>query len=297
MTGTGEITAEVLRAMALPDPQGGSKDHRGCALVVAGSPGVPGAALLAGTAALRAGAGKLQMAVPACAATALGIAVPEALVIGLPEAGDGDIDAAAAEAALARRTERADAVLVGPGMTEGEGATALTGALLAAAPSASFVLDAACLGDLTAHAEAVRARGGRLVITPHAGEMARLLDRSREAIEADPLEAARAAAGLLGVVAVMKGARTWVVAPDGAAWRYRGGGVGLATSGSGDVLAGIIAGLLARGAGPVQAALWGVYLHGEAGQRLARACGPIGFLARELPGEVPALLRAVAEEG
>ena len=81
-----------------------------------------------------------------------------------------------------------------------------------------------------------------------------------------------------------------VVAPDGTAWKYRGGGPGLGVSGSGDVLAGIIGGLLARGAAPLTALLWGVWLHGEAGRSLARKTGPLGFLAREIPAEVPALL-------
>jgi NAD(P)H-hydrate repair Nnr-like enzyme with NAD(P)H-hydrate dehydratase domain len=91
----------------------------------------------------------------------------------------------------------------------------------------------------------------------------------------------------------MKGAETWVVNPDGACWHYGGGGVGLATSGSGDVLAGILAGLLARGADVTTAAVWGVFAHGEAGRRLAGRIGPMGFLAREIAAEVPAILHAI----
>jgi NAD(P)H-hydrate repair Nnr-like enzyme with NAD(P)H-hydrate dehydratase domain len=96
---------------------------------------------------------------------------------------------------------------------------------------------------------------------------------------------------MLRAVVIMKGAESWVVAPDGTHWHYDGGGVGLATSGSGDALAGLVTGILARGADPVTAALWGVYLHGEAGARLARSIGPVGFLAREISGEVPRILR------
>lgn len=163
--------------------------------------------------------------------------------------------------------------------------------MLSKVPNQSFALDAASLIDLQLHADVVRACEGRLVITPHAGEMAQLLDRSREDVEADPLGAARAASDLLRAVVVMKGAKTHVVDPDGGAWLFEGGGVGLATSGSGDTLAGILAGLLARGASPSQAALWAVFLHGEAGSRLARSQGTIGFLARELAAEIPAILR------
>lgn len=130
------------------------------------------------------------------------------------------------------------------------------------------------------------------MITPHAGEMARLLGIDRSEVEADPLAAAHRAADRLGCVVIMKGAQSWIVAPSGEPWLYGGGGIGLATSGSGDVLAGIVAGLLARGAEATTAAAWGVYLHGQAGRRLAERIGPLGFLAREIADEVPAILRA-----
>lgn len=109
-----------------------------------------------------------------------------------------------------------------------------------------------------------------------------------------PLRCARAAAKIYRAVVALKGADTVVAAPDGKAWRYTGGDVGLATSGSGDVLAGIIAGLAARGADATTAALWGVYLHGEAGNALASRQGRIGFLARELSAELPALMERTA---
>lgn len=295
MTATISLTADLLRRMALPQPKEGSKEGRGQVLVVAGSVEVPGAALLAAVSALRAGAGKLQVATVASAAPHLGIAVPESMVIALPETADGGIEHREAAERLAPKADRADAVLIGPGMAEGEDATRLTLALLSKVPSQAFALDAACLVDLQRHAAIVRACEGRVVITPHAGEMAQLLDRSREAIESDPLKAARDASGLLRAVVVMKGAETYIVDPDGDAWMYGGGGTGLATSGSGDILAGILVGLLARGAKPSQAALWAVYLHGEAGTRLARSQGPLGFLARELAAEVPHILRDVEE--
>lgn len=289
------ITAATLRGLPLPDPAGGSKEARGSALVVAGSVEVPGAAILAGTAALRAGAGKLQMSIAAGTAPHAALAVPEALVVRLPEGEGGHVDHLQAAEVLLPRSERAAAILVGAGMASGEPTRALTTALLTGPAKGPFVLDAASIDGLCEQAETVRARGGRVVLTPHAGEMARCLDCERDAVEADPLGAARQAAGRLGAVVVMKGAETWIVDPAGDTWHYSGGGAGLATSGSGDVLAGIIVGLLARGTKPAEAAAWGVFLHGEAGRRLGRSCGPIGFLARELPGEVPRLMRDVAE--
>jgi ADP-dependent NAD(P)H-hydrate dehydratase len=97
-------------------------------------------------------------------------------------------------------------------------------------------------------------------------------------------------------VVALKGATTHIADPDGALYRYNKGNVGLAASGSGDTLAGAIAGLAARGASPAQAAAWGVYLHGEAGNRLAQRISPIGFLARELPHELPAIIRGLEQQ-
>jgi NAD(P)H-hydrate repair Nnr-like enzyme with NAD(P)H-hydrate dehydratase domain len=128
------------------------------------------------------------------------------------------------------------------------------------------------------------------VLTPHAGEMAGLLGVARDDVVADPVRIARDVAVGLHTVVVLKGGRTVIAAPDGRAWGYHGGGIGLATSGSGDTLAGITAGLLARGAAPETAVLWAVHLHGEAGKRLARTQGRLGFLARELLAEVPAIM-------
>jgi ADP-dependent NAD(P)H-hydrate dehydratase len=110
-------------------------------------------------------------------------------------------------------------------------------------------------------------------------------------VEAAPAELALGAAKQFGAVVVLKGSTSWIATPDGSLYRYDGGNVGLATSGSGDTLAGIVAGLSARGAPPLEAVAWGVYLHGSAGRALARRMGALGFLARELLAEIPPLLR------
>jgi ADP-dependent NAD(P)H-hydrate dehydratase len=138
-----EIQAASLRGYPLPDPGAGTKEARGSALVVAGSVEVPGAAILAGTAALRAGAGKLQMSIAAGTAPHAALAVPEALVVRLPEGADGHVDHRVAAEVLLPRTERAAAILVGAGMTAGAPTRALTAALLAGPAEAPFVLDAA----------------------------------------------------------------------------------------------------------------------------------------------------------
>nr|ANY58128.1 Carbohydrate kinase [uncultured bacterium] len=263
-------------------------------LAVGGSAEMPGALVLAGTAALRAGAGKLQLATCAGVAPLVGIAVPESRVLHLPETEAGGIDPAAAEA-LAGPAGRADALLVGPGMVDPESVAELARRLLAELEGPVVVLDAEAMMWLGDRRDALHRLGGRAVVTPHAGEMAGLLGMEREEVETDPLGVARRTAAELRCVVALKGSETVVASPDGEAYRYASGGVGLATSGSGDALAGIVAGLAARGAGPLRAAMWGVALHGGAGNALARRVGPIGFLARELPDEVPGVMRRLSQ--
>ncbi|WP_262299421.1 NAD(P)H-hydrate dehydratase [Microvirga sesbaniae] len=286
----GSITPEFLGRIPLPQPANdGDKDQRGRVLVVAGSTSVPGAALLAATAALRAGAGKLQIATCQSIATHLGLAVPEALVIGLPETPSGEIHPGGA-VQLRERISRCNAVLIGPGMLDDQGVSALTADLLDSDPGPAFVLDAGALGSLTDIVAVLARHKGRMVITPHAGEMANLLGVDKDDVQSDPSQVAGQAASLLHCVVALKGPCTYIATPDGATWTYNDGNVGLATSGSGDTLAGIVAGLLARGVSPLEAAQWGVFLHGEAGNRLARSHGPLGFLARELLAEIPAIM-------
>ncbi len=287
------VTRTLLRRLPLPQPdETGSKDERGRVLVVGGSAPVAGAGRRAGAAALRAGAGKLQLATVRSSAAALGMAVPESLVVALPEARNGEIIGARAPAALARYARDADAMLVGPGMTSTRAAHALLAPLVGRVGSdAVLILDAAAILALRADETLLAPLDGRAVLTPHAGEMASLLDVEKGAVEAEPGPTARHAAERFGAVVVLKGAESWIATPDGRSYRYDGGNVGLATSGSGDTLAGIVAGLAARGAPPLHAVVWAVYLHGSAGRALAKRIGPIGFLAHELLAELPPLLR------
>jgi ADP-dependent NAD(P)H-hydrate dehydratase len=287
------ITRALLRRFALPAPDDDDdKDARGRVLAVGGSAETPGAILLAGVAALRAGAGKLQLATVRSAAAALGVSVPESLVVSLPQSRGGEIAGQAAARALADRASRVDALLVGPGMSSERAARALIGALTRRlGEHATLVLDAAGISALRGGDETICSLRGRAVLTPHAGEMAALLGESRETVEAEPASCARRAAARFGAVVALKGAESWIAEPDGTLYHYTGGSVGLATSGSGDTLAGIVAGLAARGAPAAHAAIWGAWLHGAAGRLLTRRVGPIGFLARELLDEVPGLMR------
>jgi hydroxyethylthiazole kinase-like uncharacterized protein yjeF len=290
MSGFEILDRDLLRRFPLPEhPEDGDKEDRGRLLVIAGSRELAGAALLAGTAGLRAGAGKLQIATGESVATALAVSIPEARVVGCAETDEGCI-AAEEIRSLLKWVEGAQATVIGCGLQHGPPLDALLDALLDRRLETPLVLDAAVLGSLARRAAAVRDWNGGAILLPHAREMARLLECEAEEVEADPLAAARRAAETFGAVALIKGQYSYIVAPDGRAFRFTGGGVGLATSGSGDALAGIVGGLAARGADPLTAALWGVYLHGEAGRVLARRIGRIGFLARELLDEVPGLM-------
>ncbi|HEX2525826.1 MAG TPA: NAD(P)H-hydrate dehydratase [Geminicoccus sp.] len=284
------VDAGLLRGMKLPaHEEGGDKDVRGSVLAIGGSRRVPGAIMLSAVAALRAGAGRLGIGTCQTTAVQLGLAIPESMVMGLPETEGGDI-APEAAALLMERASRSDAILIGPGMTDRKTGCQLTAALLAELEGPAFVLDAGAMRGILEHRDVMRRHAGRVVITPHAGEMASLLDMSRDDVLADPLAAARRAASQLQVVVAMKGRCTRIVTPEGRAWASSQGNVGLATSGSGDVLAGIIAGLMARGAPPLHATVWGVFTHGEAGRRLALEVGPVGYLARELLDGIPTIL-------
>ena len=290
MTRTQAITIARLRRIPLPPLDAGAdKDARGRVLIVGGCAQNPGGLLLAAEAALRAGAGKLQLATADSIAAMVGIAVPEARVFGVAADGAEGLDGKAA-GPIAERAEGVDALLIGPGLVDEDAAGRLTREVLRRIETPAVVLDAGGLAALRGDADALRHLDGRAVLTPHGGEMAQLLGMERDAVEADPRAAARRAVEAFGAVVALKGPETILAAPDGTLLRYAGGGVGLATSGSGDVLAGIVAGLLARGADPLRAAAWGVFLHGEAGNALARRHGDVGLLARELPGEVPRIL-------
>jgi ADP-dependent NAD(P)H-hydrate dehydratase len=279
-----------IAANPLPVHGGGTdKNSRGRVLAIGGSRRSPGAIRLTGEAALRAGAGKVRMATLADAALTLGLLVPEAGIVPLPAGEDGEIGDA--EAVLGPVLGGADAVVVGPGMTASDAAHRVaTSVASRLGNKAALLLDAAaigCAGDL---ADVLQPLRDRLVFTPHHGELATLTGVEADAIAADPAHHARQVADRFGAVVALKADQTVVAAPDGTLLHYLGGGVGMATGGSGDVLAGVIAGLLARGADPLLATAWGVWLHGHAGRRMAARHGPIGFLARELLPEVPRLL-------
>jgi hydroxyethylthiazole kinase-like uncharacterized protein yjeF len=274
----------------LPQPdEHTDKNGRGRVLAIGGSRSVPGGICLSAEAALRAGAGKVKIATVAETALAIGLAMPECAVIGLAPDEAGEI--ADADPAIAVISS-CDAVMVGPAMTDAAAGGRVVDALLDAAPDCAVVLDAAALMELAPRAARLRRRKTPTILTPHVGEMAHMLGCDAAVVQADREGQALHAAQHFGAVVVLKGSTSLIATPEGELLAFAGGGVGLATGGSGDVLAGIAAAFAAHGAPPRDAAAWAVWLHGEAGRRCAEQIGPVGFLARELLGHLPGLLGA-----
>lgn len=277
----------ALNKRPLPPVIDGDKESKGRILIVAGSRQVPGAALLSALSAMRSGAGKLRIATATSVASDIAVAMPEAYVVSLAEHRDGGL-ARSALKVLAEEASHADAVVAGPGMEQSGVCGRIAEALLRS--PAQLVLDAALLHSLQPLDESVRPRDRRPVLLPHSGELASLLDCREDQVDADPIGSGIRAARLYQANVLVKGVISHVVTPEEEVWTYDGGAPGLGVSGSGDTLAGIVGGLLARGADPLTALLWAVWLHGEAGAALAKRIGQIGFLAREIPGEIPVLL-------
>ena len=286
------LDERYLRLHPLPTHSEGDKHSRGRVLVIAGHLDLPGAALLAGLGALRAGAGVLRIATCRTNAPHLGVAMPEAMVIGCSENSAGEI-AIQNGPRLLELAKNSDAVLIGPGMLDESSVGQLCSFLLKEAEGPTFVLDAAAFTSLR-EMELPAKQVGRIVCTPHFGEMAKFLDRDRDDIKKNALQAAVETARRLRAVVALKGSSTHVVSFQGDAVLNDQGTIGLATSGSGDTLAGIIAGLIARGAAAFLATAWGVYLHAAAGRNLARQIGPLGLLARQLPNEIPTIIRGLS---
>jgi ADP-dependent NAD(P)H-hydrate dehydratase len=278
------VTPALLRGWPLPPP-GEDKGDRGSVLVVGGAAQTPGAAMLAGLAALRAGAGKLQLAVAEPVAAAVAVAVPEALVLPLPASGDGGSVDPSAASALHDLAVKADVVCVGPGLDDADRSAQLVTDLLGSlGEETGVVFDAYALGALPGQEKLCATLAGRLVLTPNAGEAGILLEQDAPS-QYGP--AARMIAERYSAVVALRGA---IATPEGKLYLDGAGQAGLGTSGSGDVLAGVVAGLLARGATPDQATVWGAHVHATAGERLAARVGPLGYLARELLDETPSVL-------
>jgi len=288
LTATKTVSAGLLRGWPLP-PVSGSKNDRGRVLVIGGSVETVGAVVLAGEAALRAGAGKLQVATVESRAAQVGVVLPEALVRPLSQTDQGKIAPSSSDE-LIDLAAQADAVLVGPGMA-GQQESREFVEKLAPHVRGRAVLDALALA-VVGRTELLIGKGPAL-LTPNLDELAICLDTDVAEVESDPVTAAVALARRTGAVVHGGGEISVTATPDGEVWLDDHGAAGLGVSGSGDVLAGVAAGLLARGAQPAQAGVWAAHLHAEAGNRLVARVGAVGFLAREIAAEIAPAIRQI----
>ncbi|MEE8369459.1 MAG: NAD(P)H-hydrate dehydratase [Dehalococcoidia bacterium] len=288
-----ELMTESWARSALPErPPGAHKGTFGRALVVAGSPRYVGAAYLASMGSLRVGAGLVTLACARTIYPILAAKLTEATFEPLVDE-DGFLTAEAAYSVRQAIGRGADALLVGPGLEQESYPLAFLRALLpllSADELQALVIDADGLNNLASIDEWWKDLPLPTVVTPHPGEMSRLTGLTIDEIQLDRLAVARRCAGDWGVTVVLKGANTVVVAPDGRARLSPFVNPGLASGGTGDVLAGAIVGLLAQGLAPFQAASLAVYLHGLAGELVRRELGSTGMVAGDL---LPALPRAM----
>jgi hydroxyethylthiazole kinase-like uncharacterized protein yjeF len=275
----------VLGHWPLPDPSGG-KEQRGRVVVVGGSRHTPGAVLLAAEAAVRAGAGKPQVATVGSVAVDVSVALPEAFVTQLPETDDGQIAAGAADQVLELAAD-CDALLLGPGLLSPDTACALLERVVPHL-DCPVVIDALGMAFVTEHPDGMSHLEGRAVLSPNESELAETLRRDRSEVQDRLVESCVELVDRTGATVVTGGERTVVAAPGSRdAWVLSGGVPGLGVAGSGDVKAGVLLGLLGRGLPAEGAAVWGAALHQAAGRSVSETVAPLGFLAREVLGAVP----------
>jgi hydroxyethylthiazole kinase-like uncharacterized protein yjeF len=270
------IAPDDLRPLVAPRLAETHKGTYGQVVIVGGSPGRAGAAVLAARGAIRSGAGLVRVATDAAGAAIVTAASPEAVtsIIGR------DV------AAVAELLQKKDAVLIGPGLADDDEAYAFARALIATIDIPS-VIDASALNAFAGRAAELHPHGSSRILTPHPRELSRLLGRTTEEIQRDRIGAVRDAAALTGCIVVLKGHLTLVAEPDGHVAVNPTGNPGMATGGMGDVLGGAIVALLARGNDPFEAACAGVYLHGLAGDMAKEDLGDTGLSPLDVAERLP----------
>jgi ADP-dependent NAD(P)H-hydrate dehydratase len=288
------IDATTLRAHPLPG-NFGDKDERGAVVVVGGEAETPGGVVLASLGALRAGAGRAHVVTDGRIAPVLAVSAPELRVSAVP----GPIGAPdlSADPGVPTALSLADVVVVGTGCIDPTRAMSLLRQCVALVREDSvLVVDAAALSMLDDEPGALGELGSRAILLPNPTEAGRLLGRSRESIDDDPRAALADIMDRFGATVAVRGSTTWVGDPDQGPYVECGGHAALGTAGSGDVLVGVVAGLVAGGAAPLDALVWGVHAHAAAGASIAdRHCG-VGLLARELLDVLPVELNRLRRQ-
>lgn len=290
--GTGDLVVEAdLYGLFPPRTRDAHKGDFGHILIVAGSPGMAGAACLAASGALRSGAGLVTIAAPRSLNPVLALKPIEAMTLPLPETAGGALGSEAGETIL-RAAARFDAAVIGPGLGRSPETEEMVRTLVLSL-RVPMVIDADGLHALCAETAVLGRARAPLVLTPHVGEMARLAGCGTSAVLADRRGTAEGFARLRGLVLVLKGAQTLVASPDAEASINASGNPGMATGGSGDVLSGVIAAFLGQGMAPRDAARAGVFVHGDAGDRAAARLGERGMIASDIVDRLPAAIEAL----
>jgi len=289
------LSADMVRGYVGQRPADAHKGRTGHLLVVAGSPGKTGAAAMTAASALRIGAGLVTLGTAASLHAVMETLTLEVMTTSLPESAPGILGPAAKDAILELAQGKA-CLALGPGLGPAPETGAWVGALVRSSPI-PMVIDADGLNYFAGATEALRNLPVATVLTPHPGEMARLLGTTASAVQRDRVACARDLAVGLNLHVVLKGARTLIAHPDGTVWINPTGNSGMASGGMGDVLTGALAGLIAQGLRPELAARAAVYLHGAAADHLARSVGPWGYLASEVMNALPAQIAALIAGG
>ena len=288
------VDEKVARKLLPFRPADGHKGTFGHLAVVAGSIGKTGAAVMSSEAALRGGCGLVTLACPAQVQPVVAGKLTEVMTIPLADEG-GEASLKALPALLSFLADK-QALAIGPGLGLGAGTADLIRRLIRDCPL-PVVIDADGLTALAGHLDVLEQRRKlATILTPHPGEMARLVNLTNQRVQADRVSVARDFAVRYGVVVVLKGARTVTAFPDGRLRVNASGHAGMASGGMGDVLTGLIGSFLAQGLEAGNAAALGVYLHGASGDRLAGVYGNAGLLASDLLADLPAARRALTME-
>ena len=282
-----------------PRPTASHKGTYGRVLVVAGSTGMTGAAALASEAALRVGAGLVTLATPKHLNPILEGLLPEVMTLPLPETDAGSLSVSATSAILEFAEKTKSVLAIGPGLSQHPDTVALVHQLVHENREQELgrrmVVDADGLNALSQAPEIISSLDREAILTPHPGEMSRLTNTSVPSLEADRIRTAQQFASEHNLTLVFKGAPTVAGLPNGDVWINSTGNPGMATGGMGDVLTGIIAGLMAQGHSSETAAVLGVYLHGLAGDIAAEALGMHGLIASDVLKTVPQAISSLIQ--
>lgn len=271
-----------------PDAHKGTTGHL---LVVAGSPGKTGAAAMTSVAALRSGAGLVTLGIAESLNAVLESHILEAMTAPLPETQPGILGESAFDS-VNNCMEGKKSVAFGPGLGQAEETISLVHKIVESSPI-PLVIDADGLNNLAGNTQILKNARAPIVLTPHPGEMARLANTTTGAIQQDRIRCTRDFATAYNVHVVLKGAHTVIAHPDGQVFINPTGNAGMASGGMGDVLTGIIAGLITQGMSPQRACRVGVYLHGAAADSLAQNLGPYGYLAGDVMEAIPGAIKKI----